>query len=177
MCNGWAKLTLQASVSPFMISKSTPAFTGRLCSLCLCHHDAVSWPHCPWLSLLDSLASQGPQPERDSEALRLRVTGSSFSGLGVWRGLRLAGRKQTGSNGDRGEASGGWGSRLEGWPAAPRNLSAMQPRHGLYLFMLRVYLYQPLSHYYYRKRLELLHTWRPRGLAQPRHTGPLAVSP
>lgn len=81
-----------------------------------------------------------------------------------------------GSSEERGEALGGGGSGLEDWPADPRNLSAMQPRPGLYLFMLRMYLYQPLSHYYYRKRLELLHTWRPRGPAQPRHTGPLAVS-
>lgn len=100
-----------------------------------------------------------------------KVTSSSSQACecGVVSGFRE--ESKWGSGEERRGASGG-GSRLEGWPAAPRNLSAMQPRPGLYLFMLRVYLYQPLSHYYYRKRLELLHTWRPRGLAQPRHTGP-----
>lgn len=169
------KLTLQASVSPFMLSNNTPAFTGLLCSLCLCH-DALSWPHCPWLSLLDSLASQGPQPDRYSVVLwqRSPVHLSQACECGVVSDLLE--ESKWGAVRKGGEASGG-GSRLEGWPAAPRNLSAMQPRPGLYLFMLREYLYQPLSQYYYRKRLELLHTWRPRGPAQPRHTGPLAVSP
>lgn len=138
------KLTLQASVSPFMLSNNTPAFTGLLCSLCLCH-DALSWPHCPWLSLLDSLASQGPQPDRYSEVLwqRLPVHLSQACECGVVSDLLE--ESKWGAVRKGGEASGG-GEQAGGLAgSSTQSVCYAASARPVFIYAARIFIPTPFS--------------------------------
>lgn len=71
--------------------------------------------------------------------------GLSISGLRVWRGPGLLEGKQVGGRWWWGCEQGG-GSWLQGWPAAPRNLSAMQSRAWpVFIYAERVFISAPFS--------------------------------
>lgn len=73
----------------------------------------------------------------------MRAVNLSVSGLRVWRGPGLLGENRTGVVVGLGQGGGNW---LKGWPAAPRNLSAMQSRAWtVFIYAERVFISAPFS--------------------------------
>lgn len=67
----------------------------------------------------------------------------SVSGLHVWRGLGLLGENKMGGGGGLRQGGGNW---LKGWPAAPRNLSAMQSgAWPVFIYAERIFISAPFS--------------------------------